>query len=91
MKIMQIKRRVNTPNSETCTKNSTMYYCIINAMWREREREMYRVLVTRAARGTGMRQWDGGLGKAYLFESMLHCFALFVDKAIGVWKFRWIN
>jgi len=55
---------------------------------REREREMYRVLVTRAARGTGMRQWDGGLGKAYLFESMLHCFAIFVDKARGVWKFR---
>jgi hypothetical protein len=63
-----------------------MYYCIINAM--EREREMYCVLVTRAARGTGMRQWDGGLEKAYLFESMLHCFAIFVDKARGVWKFR---
>jgi hypothetical protein len=48
---------------------------------------MYRVLVMRAG-GSGTRQWDGGLGKAYSFECVL-CSLL--DKGRGVWKFSWIN
>jgi hypothetical protein len=59
MKIMQIKRRVDTPNSETCTKNSTMYYCIINAMEREREKERDVLCFGNEGR---QRNWNEAVG-----------------------------